>query len=341
MLLMQARENGVVLDEELLLFLAGVQDNTVDEDVDEPLIQDLELNVDNVFQADECDGFNSDVDEAPTAHTMFMANLSSVYLAYDAAGPSYDSDILFEVHDRDNYQDAICEHHEVHEIHEDVQPNCVVASNTEYTGDSNMILYDQYVKDNVKPVVQNNVLTKEIKEMKEIFKALEAEVDQNAVNGKCDEIEQKNLPIANDNLIVDCLSKKVFYIALNSELTVSRFVEIHDAHTIVQTRCLELEAELSKLNAKIQKDGHNELVKHFSNLEKSVETLREIVEEARVERPLDRPLTSACLYTKHSQKLLEYVVGTCPKDFNKQDKKQTTTLFNRKKQVTFEDQCET
>ncbi|GKG12582.1 hypothetical protein Tco_0346819, partial [Tanacetum coccineum] len=35
MLLMQAQENGVALDEEQLLFLAGRQDNVVDEDVDE------------------------------------------------------------------------------------------------------------------------------------------------------------------------------------------------------------------------------------------------------------------------------------------------------------------
>ncbi|GJS74551.1 hypothetical protein Tco_0707392 [Tanacetum coccineum] len=52
-----------------------------------------------------------------------------------------------------------------------------------------------------------------------------------------------------------------------SELTVSRFTEMHDAHTVVQARCLELEAELSKLNDRIQKDDHNELVKCFSNLE--------------------------------------------------------------------------
>ncbi|GKE99070.1 hypothetical protein Tco_0022421, partial [Tanacetum coccineum] len=62
-------------------------------------------------------------------------------------------------------------------------------------------------------------LTKEVKEMKEIFKELEAEVDQNVVNRKYDEIERKNLLIANDNLIADCLSKDVFYIATNSELT--------------------------------------------------------------------------------------------------------------------------
>ncbi|GKB86763.1 hypothetical protein Tco_0959035 [Tanacetum coccineum] len=110
-------------------------------------------------------------------------------------------------------------------------------------------------------------LTKEIKEMKEIFEELEAEVDQNVVNKMYDEIEQKNLLITNDNLIVDCLSKEVFYIAMNSELTVSRFTEMHDVHIVVQARCMELEAELSKLNDKIQKDDHNKLVKHFFNLE--------------------------------------------------------------------------
>nr|GEY05226.1 integrase, catalytic region, zinc finger, CCHC-type, peptidase aspartic, catalytic [Tanacetum cinerariifolium] len=57
------QENGVALYEEQLLFIAGEQDNVVDEDMDEQPVQDLALN------------------------TMFMANLSS---------PSYDSDILSE-----------------------------------------------------------------------------------------------------------------------------------------------------------------------------------------------------------------------------------------------------
>ncbi|GKC09996.1 hypothetical protein Tco_1001606, partial [Tanacetum coccineum] len=291
----------------------GGQDNVVDADVDEQPVQDLALNVDNVFQADDCDAFDYDVDEAPTAQTMFMANLSFANPIYDEASPSYDSDILSEVPDHDNYQDAV------------------------YTSDSNMIPYDQYVKDNAMPVVQSNVsyvpneaymmilndiyesstqyvsittqnnvvdksltvelatykeqvklykrqakcqdivkiswdtleiaeitrkkmnekmkdpewergfektkecyltevipffktlkeqfegiqkiLTKEVKEMKEIFEELEDEVDQNVVNRKYDEIERKNLLIANDNLIADCLSKDVFYIATNSELT--------------------------------------------------------------------------------------------------------------------------
>ncbi|GJX53072.1 hypothetical protein Tco_0281441 [Tanacetum coccineum] len=150
-------ENGVALDEEQLLFIAGGQDNAIDEDVDEQPVQDLALNVDNVFQADDCDAFDSDVDEAPTTQTMFMANLSSADPVYDEAGLSYDSDILSKVHDHDHYQDAVCEHHEEHEMHDDVQPNYVVDSHANYTSDSNMILYDQYVKDNAVPVVQSNV----------------------------------------------------------------------------------------------------------------------------------------------------------------------------------------
>nr|GEX64450.1 hypothetical protein [Tanacetum cinerariifolium] len=153
MLLMQAQENEVALDEEQLLFLAGGQDNAIDEDVDEQPIQDLALNVDNVFQADDCDAFDFDVDEAPMVQTMFMVNLSSIDPVYDEADSSYDSDILSEVHDHDHYQDVVCEHHEEHEIHDNVQPNHVVDSHADYMSDSNMISYDQYVKDNAVPCV--------------------------------------------------------------------------------------------------------------------------------------------------------------------------------------------
>ncbi|GJS41714.1 retrovirus-related pol polyprotein from transposon TNT 1-94 [Tanacetum coccineum] len=78
---------------------------------------------------------------------------------------------------------------------------------------------------------------------------------------------------------------------------------------------------------------------YLRHLKESVDTLRDIVEEAKAERPLDRSLEFACRYTKHSQELLEYVFGTCPKVFNQQDKKHATTP--RKKQVTFEDQIAT
>ncbi|GJY45437.1 hypothetical protein Tco_0434500 [Tanacetum coccineum] len=84
-------------------------------------VQDLALNEDNIFQADQCDDFDSNVDEAPTAQTI------------------------------------IGEYHDIHEMQNDVQPNYIVDSNIEYMSDSNIILCEQYVKDNAAPVVQSNV----------------------------------------------------------------------------------------------------------------------------------------------------------------------------------------
>ncbi|GJT68356.1 hypothetical protein Tco_1019836 [Tanacetum coccineum] len=65
-------------------------------DVDDSPETDLALNVDHVFEADECDAFDSDVDEGPTSQTMFMANLTSEDPIYDEAGPSYESNNPFE-----------------------------------------------------------------------------------------------------------------------------------------------------------------------------------------------------------------------------------------------------
>nr|GEY36851.1 hypothetical protein [Tanacetum cinerariifolium] len=223
-------------------------------------------------------------------------------------------------------------------------------------------------------------ITKEIKEMKDVFEELEAEVDQNVVDRKHDEIERKNFLIANDNLIAECLSKEVFFVATNSELNVSRFTEMHVAQTIVEAHCLELEYELSNLRNKSHNDNHNELVNRFSNIEdhvkpivlapgkyaidvkpisprlrnnrkvhldylrhlkESVETFREIVEEAKVVRPLDSSIVSACHYTKHFQELLEYTIDTCSQHYHRRDKKHAPAPLIRKKQVTFEEQCDT
>ncbi|GJR05277.1 putative ribonuclease H-like domain-containing protein [Tanacetum coccineum] len=103
--------------------------------------------------------------------------------------------------------------------------------------------------------------------MKENFEQIEAEVEQNAMDKQCADIERKNLLIENENLIVDCLSNELLYNVINVVNTVSRFSEMHDAYTVEQARCLELEAEISKLKHKIQKDDHSEMIKHFSNLE--------------------------------------------------------------------------
>nr|GEW11250.1 hypothetical protein [Tanacetum cinerariifolium]GEW68943.1 hypothetical protein [Tanacetum cinerariifolium] len=422
MLLMQAQENGVALDEEQLMFLAGRHDTAIDEDMDEQPVQDLALNVDNVFQDDDCGAFNFDVDQALAAQTMFMANLLSADPVNDEAGPSYDSGILSEVQDHDHYQDTVCAHHEEHAMHDNVQLNHVVDSHADYTSDINMIPYDQYVKDNAMPVVHNNVsyipniaymmiyndmyephaqsvsktspntvvenslatkfatykeqvelyerragfeltereqkineqlrlvisdrnfkketLKKELHSVKlqlastinhnklmveEVTsitrdfkqkenKYLEDFLDMKSLKEKVDDRlfkqdqsfqtvhmlcrpkpcykelnkiaigyknplcltrakqenfegiqkaltkEIKEMKDVFEELEAECLSKEVFSVTTNSKLNVARFTEMHVAHTIVEARCLELEAELSNLHDKSHNDNHDEVI---------------------------------------------------------------------------------
>nr|GEZ02685.1 retrovirus-related Pol polyprotein from transposon TNT 1-94 [Tanacetum cinerariifolium] len=369
MLLMQAQENGVALDAEQLLFLSGGQDNTFD-------------------------------DDAPTAQTMFMANLSSADPILDEAGPSYDSNILSE-YVKDNEVPVV--HSDVSSVSNDVfmmiyndmvtvgykNPLCLtrakqvqpalyngheiikdnhtpaIVHNTEDTLEvaeitrkkmnakmndpecvtrkvkiaphdyskenflaiftpqkqltpeqifwssdlmklkskalkertkvskpikaltvitptgltegergleqtkecylKEVITFFKTLKDNFKGV--QKALTKEIKEMKDVFEELEAEVAQYAVDRTHDAIERKNLLIANDNLIAECLSPEVFYVATNFELNVARFTEMHFANTAVESRCLVLEAELANLGDTNNHDNQKELINHFSKLE--------------------------------------------------------------------------
>ncbi|GJU42013.1 hypothetical protein Tco_1194970 [Tanacetum coccineum] len=57
------------------------------------------------------------------------------------------------------------------------------------------------------------------------------------------------------------------------------------------------------------RDKNNRVVHldYLKHLKESAETLREIVEEARIEKPLDNTLENACFYTKRSQELNKQV----------------------------------
>nr|GEU78695.1 hypothetical protein CTI12_AA067210 [Tanacetum cinerariifolium] len=204
----------------------GGQDNVVDEDVDEQHVQDLALNVDNVFQADDL--------------MLLMLMRPLLHKLY----------ILSEVHDYDHYQDAFCEHHEVHKMHDDVQPNYGVASHADYANDNNMISYDQYVKDNALPVVQSNLSSV---------------------------LNDAYMMILND--MHELLVQHVFVTTQNNVVDKS------------------LNAELATYKEQVELinwDVHLDYLKH---LKESVATLREIVEEANVERPLDRSVVQIVLWS--------------------------------------------
>nr|GEV40181.1 retrovirus-related Pol polyprotein from transposon TNT 1-94 [Tanacetum cinerariifolium] len=84
------------------------------------------------------------------------------------------------------------------------------------------------------------------------------------------------------------------------------------------------------------RDAHLDYLTH---LKESVETIRDIVEEAKVVRPLDRSIVSACRYTQHSQELLEYAIATCPQGSQQRVKQLEHTPLIRKKQNTVTKPC--
>ncbi|GJX04014.1 retrovirus-related pol polyprotein from transposon TNT 1-94 [Tanacetum coccineum] len=303
MLLMQAQENRVVLDEEQLLFITS---------------------------ADDYDAFDSDIYEAPTAQTMFMENLSSADPVYDEASPSYDSDILSE-YVKDNAVPVVQSNVSsvpndaymmiINEMHEQAT-QCVSANEQNKVVNASLtaelarykeqveliVITDRNIKEeNLKKelhsvklqlnstINHNKSMVEEVTSLKKDFKQkenkyLEEFLDMKAlkekvedrlfkqdqslqlfyvikpnlimmnIGRKFDEIEQKNLLIANDNLITDCLTKEVFYIAMNSELTISRLTEMHDAHTIEQNELFRAE------NAKIKQ--------HYKELYNSIKIMR-------------------------------------------------------------------
>nr|GFA49092.1 hypothetical protein [Tanacetum cinerariifolium] len=123
-----------------------------------------------------------------------------------------------------------------------------------------VIPFFQIIKDNFEGI--QKALTREVKKMKDVFEELEAEVSQCAVDRKHDAIDQKNLLIANDNLIAECLSKEVFSVAIKSELNVARFAKMHVTNTSIEARCLALEAELATLRDKSHQENQWDIGNH-------------------------------------------------------------------------------
>nr|GEY76811.1 reverse transcriptase domain-containing protein [Tanacetum cinerariifolium] len=145
-----------------------------------------------------------------------------------------------------------------------------------------VIPFFKTLKDNFEGI--QKALTIEVKETKDVFEELEAEVAQYAIDRKRDAIELKFFLIANDNLIAECLSQEVFYVATNSELNLARFTKIYVANTTAEARCLALEAELANLrdtnlrdtnNHDNQKEAENDTIKqHYKELYDSIKITR-------------------------------------------------------------------
>ena len=95
----------------------------------------------NAFQVVDCDAFDSDVDDEPTAQKIFMASISLMVSpkvsSPQQAGPSKDSIIseVLKLYDEVDEQ----------EMHNKVQTHVTNESDMGNVGNSNIVPYDQYV----------------------------------------------------------------------------------------------------------------------------------------------------------------------------------------------------
>ncbi|GJV46116.1 integrase, catalytic region, zinc finger, CCHC-type containing protein, partial [Tanacetum coccineum] len=368
-----------VQEEEQLLFLAGGQDNAVDKDVDEQPVQDLARNwkcklssadpiYDEAGLSYDSDILSEEENLKKELHSVklqlastinhnksMVEEVTSLKKDFKQKENKYLEEFLDMKALKEKVEDRLYKQDQsLQTVHMLCKPKpCYNELNKVAIGYKNPLcltrvkqiqptLYNGYeiVKHNHVPAIMHNTednlkiaeiirrkmhdkmkdpecvthkgiqkaLTKEVKEMKEIFEELEAEVDQHVVDRKHDEIEWKNLLIANDQVKPKVLAPGKY--AIDVEPIPPRNRNNREVHLV-----------------------------YLKHLKESVETLREIVEEAKAERPLDSIHLLTCRYTKHSQELLEYVIGTCPKALNTRDNKHASTSLPKEKQVTFEEQC--
>ncbi|GJX94069.1 hypothetical protein Tco_0348655 [Tanacetum coccineum] len=148
----------------------------------------------------DLDALDSDSDGVRATQTAFMANLSS-----------YGLDVLSKVPNYNTYHDNTVFEQNVQEMEYSEQPVINNDSNIEITSDSNVISYDQYLKENKNEVVQSTPSPEQHNDM--IIAVIEEMSNQVA---KCNAVNQENKTIiVNINEKFAAFEKEIHTLKLN------------------------------------------------------------------------------------------------------------------------------
>nr|GEW07120.1 putative ribonuclease H-like domain-containing protein [Tanacetum cinerariifolium] len=317
-LLVQAQENGQILYEEELAFLAdpGIPEGQATQTV-------ITHNV--AYQADDLDAYDSDCDELNTAKVALMANLSH-----------YGSDALTEVHNPDNVDNNMINH--------DVQK----AQRLEPK------LYDGNVIKNNHAIVifdsEESLMLAEESHFKKRFvpqTELSAEQvfwSQNSVNSsdptpsnRPTKVEvPKELPKVS---MVNTSLKKLKHHLASFDVVVKE----RTTATAITEGTWEFEHTKACFRDKIipfvkaLKDIFNTFDQYLIDelTEEQVTILKEVAEQGKSQNSLNNSLDHACKYTKRIQELLILIRQTCPCINKLSDKLVVVTPKNKDKQVRF------
>nr|GEU56820.1 integrase, catalytic region, zinc finger, CCHC-type, peptidase aspartic, catalytic [Tanacetum cinerariifolium] len=302
------------------------------------VLRELRTELGILIQADERDAFDSDVDEAPTAQTMFIENISFANVVCDEAGPSYDSNILSE-YVMDNAESVVQK--TVSSVPHDT-PLMIINEMHEPTAHGQEI-----VKSNHARVLVHDSDTLEIakttrKQMNEKMKDPECvkkkvkiapheyskenylatftpqkQLTPEQIFWSKDLIKMKAEALKEQNPALRPIKALMVY-PLNTPAMLVPRAQINE-----KMKCVTKDSVTSKVLApsmyaidvvslpphcRNNREVHLDYLKHLKEI---VATLREIVKEAQAARPLDGSLASACLYTKHSQDLTFQTLHLC------------------------------
>ncbi|GJT59522.1 hypothetical protein Tco_1003055 [Tanacetum coccineum] len=114
--------------------------------------------------------------------------------------------------------------------------------------------------------------------------------------------------------------------------SVADFCKSVNTPKVIAPAVLKLDLEPLSSNLKNNREAH---VDYIRITKENADTLRDIVEQARISNPLDNALAYACMYMKHIQELLVYVSDTCPSSLSRSEKLVAVTPMNKAKKVTF------
>ncbi|GJV82331.1 ribonuclease H-like domain-containing protein [Tanacetum coccineum] len=290
-LLVEAQENGKVLNEKELEFLA-------DPGIAEGPVTQLVITYNEAYQANDLYAYDLDCDEISTAKAVLMANLSS-----------YGSYVLSEVPISNNTNNDML-NQSVQEMPYSEPSHFVAHLENEIHSDSNIIPYSQYLIESQNAIVQdinssaqqdalilyvfeqlsnqvticnkvnndnlvaNETLSAELERYKERVKLLEER--PNVDLGTREKLIIDDIIREKDAQFADqIISQDIVNIVVNSSLDVNTYVKVNSSvvmnnsvnYVEMCNKCPELETELIKQHNMVEKDEYNKLSKRFSEFE--------------------------------------------------------------------------
>ncbi|GKE19826.1 hypothetical protein Tco_1431338 [Tanacetum coccineum] len=183
-------------------------------------------------------------------------------------------------------------------------------------------------------------LINENEHLKQTYKQLYDSIKPSRVRAKeqteslVNQLNQKSVEVTDLNAQ---LQEKVFVItAIKNDLRKLKGKDIVD-NAAQMSNAATIAPEMYKLDpvilapkVKNNREAHEYYLKH--TMEQAV-ILREVVEQAKSQNPLDSASYSACMYVKLIQELLGYVRDTCPDIHKPSEKLVAVTPINKKKIV--------